>query len=71
MFDEIHKLALELMGVFLDRNGVKQKKPLQIGKASHWSISKPLPAYGGTTQHLSCGLDETRTRDPLRDRQVF
>ena len=24
-----------------------------------------------TTQHFNCGLDETRTRDPLRDRQVF
>ncbi len=24
-----------------------------------------------TTQLHDCGLDETRTRDPLRDRQVF
>jgi hypothetical protein len=29
------------------------------------------PHLSDSTQHFNCGLDETRTRDPLRDRQVF
>ena len=61
------------------RKLLKTKKPFRFGKASHWSISRLLDVFlHRNTTSLKihscenfCGLDETRTRDPLRDRQVF
>lgn len=41
-----------------------------VGKASHWFNYINLRSKR-TTQHFSCGLDETRTRDLRRDRAAF
>ena len=61
--------------------GLDIKKALRLRKASHWFCHKPrIIILIITTQRLNCfmyfikilsGLDGTRTRDPLRDRQVF
>jgi hypothetical protein len=42
---------------------MKRQKGIKIKKY----IQKKAPKNGA----LKCGLDGTRTRDPLRDRQVF
>jgi len=41
-------ILIQKGGVFI-RIGVKQKKPLQNGKASHWSISKLRNRLGSPT----------------------
>ncbi len=56
----------------LDKNRLETKKAFPIGKASHrFNYLNQAIHFCITTQHFNCGLDETRTRDPLRDRQVF
>lgn len=52
---------------------LKIKKPFLFGKTSDGLVSKPRKVVT-LSQHnflKKSGLDETRTRDPLRDRQVF
>jgi len=49
---------------FLGSNLPQTKKAHPNGQASHWSISKPLSRFSGTTQLLSCGLDESSELRP-------
>ena len=52
-------------------NNFKQKKPILMDKLFIGLFLNHFRHLRRTTQHFNCGLDETRTRDPLRDRQVF
>lgn len=54
-----------------DYRAVNYTFPFQGTKTTQLIFSaKKSPPYRGAFLQL-CGLDETRTRDPLRDRQVF
>ena len=44
-------------------------RPLQIGYGPHSRETKKAPESFNSEAY--CGMDGTRTRDPLRDRQVF
>ncbi len=56
------------------KNVYKTKKHPKIREAFHRFTTINLDIFeknAKTTQLSYCGLDGTRTRDPLRDRQVF
>ena len=52
-------------------SGFKGFIPLQDKEYLQTEMHKKTPPDERRSFHFCCGLDETRTRDPLRDRQVF
>ena len=48
-----------------------KKSPPFHWKASHWLLPLVLPNLTTHNIFKKCGLDVTRTREPMRDRHVF
>ena len=63
-------LLLNILSSYLLANFLSFGKGGQWGREFELTLTQKKKGYQ-TISFLFCGMDETRTRDPLRDRQVF
>ena len=73
-FPENERKILEIRPPFRPPLKIWSEKSIKAKTLEHWYIlgfSNSYSHIGLVFNEAFCGLDGTRTRDPLRDRQVF